>query len=207
MSTAQAPRETLVDPDLYLKAGVHMGTQICTKYMRQFVRRIVADGYYHIDYLKTDERLRIAADFLSRFQPDKIAVVSVRVYGQKPVKMMCEYVGCIPVLGRVIPGTFTNPNFEYYIEPDVIMVTDPRTDKQALDEASKIGVPVVAIADTDNKVENVDLVIPANNRGRRSLALIYWILTRELLRRMGRLGPNEDLPVSYEEFMARKISR
>ena len=207
MSSVVSPRETLVPPELYRKAGVIIGTQICTKYMKQFVHRMTAEGYYQIDYAKTDERLRIAADFLSRFNPEKIAVVSVRVYGQKPVKSMCEYVGCIPVLGRVIPGTFTNPHFEYYIEPDVIMVTGPRTDKQALDEASKIGVPVVAIADTDNKVENVDLVIPANNRGRRSLALIYWILTREILRKWGKLGPNEDLPVGYEEFMAKKIVR
>ena len=203
----QQPREPLVPPELYKKAGVILGTQICTKYMKQFVHKILPEGYYQIDYAKTDERLRVAADFLARFNPEKIAVVSVRLYGQKPVKMMCDYVGCKPVLGRVVPGTFTNPNFEYYIEPDVIMVTDPRTDKQALDEASKIGVPVVALADTDNKVENVDLIIPANNRGRRSLALIYWILARELLRRWGKLGPNEDLPVSYEEFMARKIGR
>ncbi len=200
-------RETLVSPELYRKAGVILGTQICTKYMRQFVHRILPEGYYQLDYAKIDERLRIAASFLSRFEPEKIAVVSVRVYGQKPVRMMCQYVGCKPVIGRVIPGTFTNPNLEYYIEPDVIMVTDPRTDKHALEEASKIGVPVVALADTDNKVENVDLVVPANNRGRRSLALIYWILTREILRLQGKIGPNEDLPVGYEEFMARKIVR
>jgi len=200
-------RDLLVSMELYKKAGVIYGTQICTRYMRQFIHRIMPEGYYQFDYLKIDERLRIAANFLSRFEPEKIAVVSVRLYGQKPVRKMCEYLGCKAVTGRIIPGIFTNPHLEYYIEPDVIMVTDPRTDKQALDEASKIGVSVVALADTDNKVDNVDLVIPANNKGRRSLALVYWILTREILRRWGKLGPDEDLGVDYEEFMATKLRR
>ncbi len=200
-------KDTLVPQELYKKAGVIYGTQICTKYMKQFIHRILPEGYYQFDYKKVDERLRIAANFLSRYEPEKIAVVSVRLYGQKPVRKMCEYIGCRAVTGRIIPGIFTNPHLEYYVEPDVIMVTDPRTDKQAVDEASKIGVPVVALADTDNKVENLDLIVPANNKGRRSLALIYWILTRELLRKWGRLGPDEDLDVGYEEFMATKLRR
>ncbi len=163
-------RETLVPAELYRKAGVVYGTQICTRYMRQFVHRILPEGYYQLDYLKIDERLAIAAKFLSMFEPEKIAVVSVRIYGQKPVRMMCERIGCKAITGRIIPGTFTNPNLEHYVEPDVVMVTDPRMDRQAVVEASKVGVPVVALADTDNSIENLDLVIPANNRGRRSLA-------------------------------------
>ncbi|GBF08703.1 30S ribosomal protein S2 [Aeropyrum pernix] len=198
-------RETLVPSELYRKAGVIYGTQICTRYMRQFVHRILPEGYYQLDYLKTDERLAMAAKFLSMFDPEKIAVVSVRIYGQKPVRMMCERVGCKAITGRIIPGTFTNPNLEHYVEPDVVVVTDPRMDRQAVLEASKVGIPVVALVDTDNSIENIDFVIPANNRGRRSLALIYWILTREILRRKGVLKPDEDLDVSYEEFMARKV--
>ena len=202
-----AGKELLVPAELYRKAGVVFGTQICTKYMRQFTYKILPDGYYLLDVAKIDERLRIAAKFLSRFPPEKIAVVAVRLYGQKPARMMCERVGCRAITGRVVPGVFTNPHLEYYMEPDVVLVTDPRTDKQAVIEATKVGIPVVAFADTDNKVENMDLVIPANNKGRRSLALLYWILTREILRNRGDLGPNEDLDVSYEEFMASRIKR
>ena len=102
---------------------------------------------------------------------------------------------------------FTNPYLEDYMEPDVVLVSDPRTDKQALKEAAKIGVPVVAFADTDNKIEGIDLVVPANNKGRRSLALLYWLLTREILRNRGVLAPGQDLDVGYEEFMASKIRR
>ncbi len=200
-------KELLVPAEVYRRAGVVFGTQICTKYMRQFTYKILTDGFYLLDVQKIDERLRIAASFLSKFEPQKIAVVSVRLYGQKPARMMCERVGCRAITGRVIPGIFTNPYLEHYMEPDVVLVTDPRTDRQALAEASKIGIPVVAFADTDNKIENIDLVIPANNKGRRSLALLYWILTREILRNQGRIGPTDSLDVEYEAFMAGKIRR
>jgi small subunit ribosomal protein S2 len=198
--------ETLVPVELYRKMGVIVGTQICTKYMKKFTYKILPEGFYLLDVSKIDERLRIAAKFLSTFNPEKIAVVSVRVYGQKPVQMMCKYVGCKPIVGRIIPGTFTNPRLSTYIEPDVILVTDPRTDRQAIVEASKVGIPVVAFADTDNKVDMIDLVIPANNRGRKSLALLYWILTREILRNRGILPPDKDLDVGPEEFMVVKVS-
>ncbi len=207
MATAQAGGETLVPPELYKKAGVLYGTQICTKFMKKFVYKILPDGFYLLDVNAVDQRLRIAAKFLSRFEPEKIAVTSVRLYGQKPARMMCQYVGCKAITGRIVPGIFTNPHLEYYVEPDVVLVTDPRTDKQAIIEASKVGIPVVAFVHTDNKVEDIDLVIPANNKGRRSLALLYWILTREILRNMGRLGPNEDLDVGYEAFMASRLRR
>ncbi len=199
-------KEPLVPVEMYRKAGVIFGTQICTKYMRQFVYKILPDGYYLLDVVKVDERIRIASKFLSTFDPDKVAVVSVRIYGKKPATMMCRYVGCKVITDRVIPGIFTNPHLDAYIEPDVVLVTDPRTDKQAITEASKVGIPIVAFADTDNKVDNVDLIIPANNKGRRSLALLYWLLTREILRNRGVIGPNDSLDVGYEEFMASKIT-
>lgn len=205
--SAPAQRELLVPVELYRKAGVVFGTQICTKYMKRFTYKILPDGFYLLDVAKIDERLRIAANFLSKFPPEKIAVVSVRLYGQKPARMMCERVGCRAITGRVIPGIFTNPYLEYYMEPDVVLVTDPRTDRQAVTEATKIGIPVVAFADTDNRIENLDLIIPANNKGRRSLALLYWILTREILRARGEIGPNDSLDVEYEAFMASRIGR
>ena len=197
---------TLVPVDMYKKMGVIVGTQICTKYMKRFVYKIIQEGYYIFDVAKVDERLKIASRFLSTFEPEKIAVVSVRVYGQKPASMMCKYVGCKPILGRFVPGTFTNPRLEYYMEPDVVLLTDPRTDRQALLEAFKAGIPVVSFVDTDNKVEMIDLVIPANNRGRKSLALLYWILTREILRYRNILAQDQDLDVGPEAFMSLKVA-
>ncbi|NPA98770.1 MAG: 30S ribosomal protein S2 [Crenarchaeota archaeon] len=192
--------ELLVPLDRYLASGIHIGTHICTKFMEPFVYRVRNDGLYILDIRKIDERIRIAAKFLSHFEPSKIAVVSVRQYGQKPAKKFCGYVGCKAFTGRFMPGTFTNPSLKWYFEPDIVLITDPRADSQALREAAEIGVPVVALADTDNRTEYIDLIIPANNKGRKSLALIYWLLAREILRLKGVIPPDGDLPEPPSEF-------
>jgi len=192
--------ELLVPLETYLSAGIHIGTHMCTKHMERFVYRVRPDGLYILDVKKIDERLRIAAKFLARYEPQAIAAVSVRQYGQRPVQQFAKFTGAKAIVGRFIPGTFTNPNLDIYIEPEIVVLTDPRADSQALDEAMEIGIPVVAFVSTDNKLSGVDLVIPSNNKGRRALALLYWLLTRQVLRERGELGPNEDLPVPVEEF-------
>ncbi|MEM0355752.1 MAG: 30S ribosomal protein S2 [Desulfurococcaceae archaeon] len=194
--------ELLVPLEKYLASGIHIGTYVCTEFMKPFVYRVRSDGLYILDAKKTDERLRIAAKFLAKFDPTKIAVVSARLYGKKPVLKFCEYVGCKPYVDRFLPGIFTNPSLDVYFEPEVVVITDPRADKQALKEAAEIGIPVVALADTDNKTEFVDLVIPANNKGRKSLAIIYWILAREILRYIEKIPPKADLPEPVSEFEA-----
>ncbi len=192
--------ELLIPLEKYLAAGVHIGTHICTKFMEPFVYRVRNDGLYILDVRKIDERIRIAAKFLSRYEPSKIAAVSVRRYGQVPVTKFCKYVGCKSFIGRFMPGTFTNPSLKWYFEPDIVVITDPRADSQALKEAAEIGIPIVALADTDNRIEFIDLVIPANNKGRKSLALIYWLLTRQILREKGVIPQDADLPEPPQEF-------
>ncbi len=195
--------ELLVPIDKYLAAGVHIGTHICVKHMKQFVYRVRPDGLYVLDVRKIDERIRIASKMLARYEPDKILAVSVRQYGHRPVVKFSEYVRCKYITGRIIPGVLTNPHLEWYVEPDIVLVTDPRADQQIIDEASRVGVPVVALVDTDNRTENIDLIIPANNKGRKSLALIYWLLARQILRERGELPPQEDLPEPPSEFEAK----
>ena len=196
-----APQLNLLVPlEVYLQAGVHIGTHSCTKHMEKFVFKVRPDGLYILDVRKTDERLRIAGKFLARFEPDRVMVVSTKQYGYRPVLRFAEFTGAKPVVERFIPGTLTNPRLEWYYEPDVVVLSDPRVDSQALDEAIEVGIPVVAFASTDNKLTGVDLVIPANNKGRKALALLFWILARQVLRERGVLGPEEDLPVPYEDF-------
>jgi len=195
--------ELLVPLEVYLSAGIHIGTHMCTKHMERFVYRVRPDGLYILDVKKIDERLRIAAKFLARYEAQSIVATSVRQYGQRPVQQFSRFTGARAIVGRFIPGTFTNPNLSNYIEPEVVVITDPRADSQALDEAMEIGIPVVAFASTDNKLTGVDLVIPSNNKGRRSLALLYWLLARQILRERGDIGPTDDLPVPVEEFEAK----
>ncbi len=193
-------KDLLIPKQKYLSAGVHVGTRIRTKDMSKFIYKVRSDGLCMIDIKKTDERIRIAGKFLARFEPSKILAVSARIYGFKPVRKFAEYVGAVQVTGRILPGTLTNPQAPLHLEPDVVLLSDPRVDRQIHEEAVGMGIPVVALVDADNTLSYIDLAIPANNKGRRSLALIYWLLTREILRNRGDIGPDEDLPEGYDEF-------
>ncbi len=186
--SSQANSELLIELDEYLRAGVHIGTRTGLKAVRPYIFRIRNDGLFVLDIRRTDERIRLAAKFLARFVPESIAVTSVRTYGIYPVRMFSRVTGALPITGRFIPGTFTNPMLSgraRYIEPDVVLITDPNVDRQALSEASRMGIPTVSLVDTDNNVSNIDLIIPCNNKGRNSLALVYWLLAREILRERG----------------------
>jgi small subunit ribosomal protein S2 len=197
--------EYLVPLDQYLAAGVHIGTQQKTQDMKKFIYRVRQDGLYVLDVRKTDERLRVAGKFLAKFDPESILAVSVRLYGQKPVKKFGEVTGARTVPGRFLPGTMTNPQVKNFLEPDVLIVTDPRADHQAMKEAIEIGIPIVAFVDTENFLSYVDLAIPTNNKGRKALALLYWILAREVLYNRKEIEGREDFKVPIEDFEMRII--
>ena len=201
-----AEEELLLPRDTLLSAGIHIGTRMKTRDMESFIYRVRPDGLFVLDVKKTDERIKIAAKFLARFEPSKIAATAARLYAQEPVRKFCEVTGAIPLIGRFIPGLLSNPLYPRHIEPEVIIVSDPRADSQAVKEASMVGIPVVALCSTDNDFSSVDLVIPTNNKGRRALAVIYWLLARQILRERGELPPDKDLPLTMEDFEA-KISR
>ncbi|MBT8171388.1 30S ribosomal protein S2 [Candidatus Bathyarchaeota archaeon] len=192
--------ELLLPQDTMLSAGVHIGTRMRTKDMDQFIYRVRADGLFVLDVKKTDERIRVAAKFLARFEPSKIAAVAGRLYGQSPVEKFCEVIGATPIVGRFIPGMLSNPLYPNRLEPSVIIVSDPKADVQAVKEAAQIGVPVIALCSTDNDFSFVDLVIPTNNKGRRALAVIYWLLARQILRERGEIPLDGDLSQSIEDF-------
>jgi small subunit ribosomal protein S2 len=206
--TAEVPvtEELLLPQDTLLSAGIHIGTRMKTGDMEQFIYRVRPDGLFVLDVKKTDERIRITAKFLARFEPAKIAAAAARLYAQEPAGKFCKITGATPVVGRFIPGLLSNPLYPNRIEPEVLIVSDPRADLQAVKEASTVGIPVIALCSTDNEFSGVDVVIPTNNKGRRALAVIYWLLARQVLRERGELPPDKDLPMTIEDFEA-KISR
>jgi len=195
-----AEEELLLPRDVLLSSGVHIGTRIKTKAMEPFIYRVRPDGLFVLDVKKTDERIRVAAKFLARFEPSKVTVVAARLYGQQPVRKFCEVTGATPIVGRFVPGSLSNPLYPNRIEPDVVVVTDPRADNQAMKEAAIVGVPVVALCSTDNDFSGIDLAIPTNNKGRRALATVYWLLARQVLRERGELAADQDLNVPVEDF-------
>jgi small subunit ribosomal protein S2 len=178
-------QEPLVPVEEYLAAGVHIGTQQKSKDMKKFIYRVRGDGLYILDIRETDERIKTAAKFLSQFEPPEILIVTSRQYGQYPAKKFAETIGGMAVTGRFIPGMLTNQNLANYIEPEVVLVTDPIGDAQVIKEAVQTGIPIVALCDTNNMTSFIDLVIPTNNKGRKALSMIYYLLTREMLRLRG----------------------
>jgi small subunit ribosomal protein S2 len=177
--------DLLIPVDDYLGAGVHIGTQQKTKDMERFIHRVRTDGLYVLDVSMTDRRIRTAADFLVNYDPEQILVASSRQYGRFPAEKFAEAVGARARTGRFIPGTLTNPKYDGYIEPDVVVVTDPIGDSQAVKEAITVGIPVIAMCDSNNTTSNVDLVIPTNNKGRKALSVVYWLLANETLDQRG----------------------
>lgn len=186
--------------DTLLSAGIHIGTRTKTKDIVPFIYRVRPDGLFVLDVKKTDDRIRIAAKFLARFDPSKVAVVAGRLYGRTPVSKFCEVTGATPITGRFVPGLFSNPLYPGHIEPEVLVASDPQADTQAIKEASEIGIPVVALCSTDNDFTDVDFVIPTNNKGRRALAVVYWLLAREVMRERGEIPPDGDIPLSIDDF-------
>ena len=198
--------ELLLPQDTLLSAGIHIGTRMKTRDMEPFIYRVRPDGLFVLDVQKTDERIRVAAKFLARFEPGKIAVAASRLYAHEPVRQFCALTGATPIIGRFIPGLLSNPSYADRIDPEVIVVSDPKADSQAVREASRVGIPIVALCSTDNEFAGVDLVIPTNNKGRRALAVIFWLLARQVLRERGELSIDKDPPTPIEDFEA-KLSR
>lgn len=177
--------ETLVPLDEYMAAGVHIGTHQKCECMQRFIYKIREDGVHIINVQQTDMRIRIAAKFLAKFDPQRILAVTNRQYAFVPVEMFSKAVGCIAIVGKFTSGTLTNPNLDEYVECDVLLASDSSLDSQQISEAVRIGIPVVALCDTNDMTRNVDLIIPTNNKGRKALALVYWLLAREICKIRG----------------------
>ena len=190
----------MVSEETYMTSGVHIGTRQKTADIKEFIYKVRNDGLYIIDVKKTNERIKAAAKFLTKFNPSQVLAVSVRQYGQKPVKKLGETTGIQVLDGRFQPGTLTNPNAKTYLEPEVILLTDPLADIQALHEAKNIGIPVLALCDTNNETKYIDYVIPTNNKGRRALALIYWLLARSILQEQGKIKSDEEFDKFFDDL-------
>jgi small subunit ribosomal protein S2 len=187
--------------DKFLAFGVHIGTQKRRKDMEEFVYKIRSDGLAVMNIQKVDERLQVAGKFLAKYKPEGILVVAARDYAQSVAKKFAETIGARSMIGRFMPGTFTNPESPDFTEAEIILVADPLVDRQAITEAKTLGLPIVAFCDTNNTRENVDVLVPGNNKGKKSLGMLYWALATYILRERGELQKNLDLSITPEEFV------
>lgn len=194
----------MVIPQLSEKAllatGIRIGTPVRTKTMEQFTTRPRPDGLHIIDYSKTLQRIDIAGKFIAFVGAPNTVVYTSKDYGRVPVEKFCELTGAIPVTGRFMPGTFTNPLYPGHIDAELVLVADPASDTQAVVEAGSMGIPVIAICDTDNVTDDIDLVIPGNNRGRKALAAIFWLVARSVLTHAALLSMDQQMKYNIDDF-------
>lgn len=190
----------LVPVDEYLKVGLHIGTKFRTQAMKSFVYKIRPDGLSVLNVSSINERLEAAAKMLCCYNPEDILVVCRRENGWPAVEMFSKVTGIKAFTRRYPPGILTNTNLDNFIETKLILVTDPSPDKNAVDDAAKIGMPVIALCDTNNELANVDLVVPCNNKGRKSLGLVFWIFAREYLKSKGIIKNYDEFKYKLEDF-------
>jgi len=183
-----------------LATGIRIGTPVRTKTMEQFTARPRPDGLHMIDYAKTLHRIDIAGKFIASTGPKNTVVYTSREHGAMAVEKFCELTGAMQRIGRFMPGTFTNPLYPGHLDAELVVVADPMSDVQAIVEAGKLGVPVIAVCDTDNVTDDIDLVIPGNNRGRKAIAAIFWLLARATLTHAGLLAEDQPMKYNIEDF-------
>ncbi|MEM0149539.1 MAG: 30S ribosomal protein S2 [Candidatus Micrarchaeaceae archaeon] len=199
--------QLLANQNDYLEAGMHIATKVKTPGMKKFIYKVREDGLYLLDLKTIDSRLKIAATMISHYDPKDIVITASRIYAIVAAQKFAEIIGAKFIKGRVTPGIFTNPNRGDFMEPKLIFISDSRNEKQAVKEASKSNVPIMALSDTDNSTKYIDFIIPINNRGRRSLAFAYMLLAREVLKERGDIKSNADFKYQVSDFEAKVESK
>ena len=199
--TQQPVDEQLLVPlDEYLKVGLHIGTKFRTKFMAPFIYKVRSDGLSVLNVQEINRRLKIASKFLANFKPEEILVVCRRENGWKPTRLFAKHTGVKVFAGRYPPGILTNSDLEDFMETKLVLVCDPWPDKNVVKDATKLGIPVIAMCDTNNDTANVDFVIPCNNKGKKSLALVFYILAKEYLKLTGKISKDSEFKATVEDF-------
>ncbi len=193
----------MTDKEDYLKMGMNIATRTKSPGMKKFIYKTREDGLYLLDLKTIDERIKVAADMIARYDPKDIIVTVSRLYAITAGEKFAEMIGARFIKGRVAPGIFTNPHKEGFTEPKLIIISDTRNEKQAVREASIVNIPIIALCDTDNSTKFVDLIMPVNNRGRKALAFTYYLLARETLKARGDIKSNEEFKSMPDEFEAK----
>lgn len=184
-------QESLVSVEEYLTAGVHIGTKYKNGFSDEYVHKCRADGLKVIDTAIIDEKLKALINVVSKYEPSEIAIMGRRENAKKPLNMLKNLIGFDVYTGRYLPGMMSNAELDTYKEYKLVIVCDPLTDKNILEEAFDLGVFTAGFCDTNNKPNKLDLVVPINNKGKKSLGLALMILAKHYMINRGIVKASE----------------
>ncbi|MBI4896187.1 MAG: 30S ribosomal protein S2 [Candidatus Aenigmarchaeota archaeon] len=189
----------LIPREKYLSAGVHIGMTSKTKDMKRFIYKIRSNGLAVLNVGILDKKIEASATLMASMQ--NALVVSRKDIGKQAVEQFAKVTGVHVITKRFMPGSLTNPSFEDFFEPEVLLIIDPAADSQAIKEAVLMRIPIIGLADTCNETKNIDVILPCNNKGKKSIALIFWLLAKRILEKRKEAGQDTD-PESakLEEF-------
>ncbi len=168
----------LVPIEDYLKASIHLGTRVITPDMRSYVYRRRADGLAVFNTSLLDEKIKEGAEYLAKFAPENIILVGKRESCWKAVNRFAEATGIRVFTKKYPAGIITNTNLENFTEAELIFICDPWLDKNALQDANRINVPVLSICDTNNFTQGIAKIVPGNNKSAKSMGMIFYLLTK-----------------------------
>jgi small subunit ribosomal protein S2 len=183
----------LIPREKYLTAGVHIGMTARTADMKRFIYKVRPNGLAVLNVGMLDKRIGFAANFLS--DKKSILVVCRKENGHDAAKKFAEIINGRAIVDRFMPGSLTNPTYKNFFEPDVLVIVDPTVDRQAIKEAVQMRIPIVGLADTFNETSYIDIILPSNNKGKKSLALIFWLLAKLIKEKKG-----EEFSLTVEDF-------